>query len=375
VLGQDLKVIEKLARELETAIKSVPGTASAFAERIIGGYYLDIEPDRTQLARYGLMVGDLQQVIASALGAETVTTTVEGRERYAVSLRYPRDVRSDPYAISREVLVPLSNGASVPLGQVADVKLAQGPASIRTENAQLAAYVFVDARDRDLGSYVADARRAVAESVKFPPGYYAVWSGQFEYYERAKQRLIVVVPLTLLIILLLLYLNFRRMTETLIVMLSLPFALVGGFWLMWWLGFNLSVAVAVGFIALAGVAAETGVVTDLSRSRAQRTRSAGIARAAGRDARRPLRGRHGRRRRACATEDDDGRRDHCRAPSYHVEPWRRLGSHAADRRADDRRHDLIDRSDPCRHPSHLCNGEGLEFAARQPADSGEHVRY
>src|SRR5262249_20198009 len=155
------------------------------------------------------------------------------------------------------VLVPLANGASVPLGQLANVRLVQGPASIRTENAQLAAYIFVDARDRDLGSYVADARRAVAEKVKFPPAYLAVWSGQYEYYERAKQRLTIVVPLTLLIILLLLYLNFRRMTETLIVMLSLPFALVGGVWLMWWLGFNLSVAVAVGFIALAGVAAET----------------------------------------------------------------------------------------------------------------------
>ncbi len=260
VLGQDLKVIEQLARDIESVIKSVPGTASAFAERIIGGYYLEIEPDRTQLARYGLMVGEVQQVVASAMGAETVTTTVEGRERYAVSLRYPRDMRSDPQAISREVLVPLANGASVPLGQIATVKLVQGPASIRTENAQLAAYIFVDARDRDLGSYVADARQAVAERVTFPPGYYAVWSGQFEYYERAKQRLLIVVPLTLLIILLLLYLNFRRIAETLIVMLSLPFALVGGLWLMWWLGFNLSVAVAVGFIALAGVAAETGVV-------------------------------------------------------------------------------------------------------------------
>jgi Cu(I)/Ag(I) efflux system membrane protein CusA/SilA len=169
-------------------------------------------------------------------------------------------MRSDPEAMAREVLVPLANGASIPLGEVASIKRTQGPASIRTENAQLAAYIFVDARDRDLGSYVADARRAVADTVKFPTGYYAVWSGQFEYYERAKQRLVIVVPLTLLIILLLLYLNFRRMTETLIVMLSLPFALVGGLWLMWWLGFNLSVAVAVGFIALAGVAAETGVI-------------------------------------------------------------------------------------------------------------------
>ncbi|KAB2913981.1 MAG: efflux RND transporter permease subunit [Hyphomicrobiaceae bacterium] len=260
VIGRDLKVIEQLAREIEAAIKTVPGTSSAFAERIIGGYYLEIEPDRTQLARYGLMVGDVQQVIASGLGAETVTTTVEGRERYGVSVRYPRDLRSDPEAIAREVLVPLQSGASIPLGQVAKVRLIQGPASIRTENAQLAAYIFVDARDRDLGGYVADAKKAVAASVKFPPGYFVVWSGQFEYYERAKQRLAIVVPLTLVIILLLLYLNFGRMTETLIVMLSLPFALVGGLWMLWWLGFNLSVAVAVGFIALAGVAAETGVV-------------------------------------------------------------------------------------------------------------------
>lgn len=260
VIGQDLKVIEKLAREIEAAIKTVPGTSSAFAERIVGGYYLDIEPDRRELARYGLMIGDVQQVVSSALGAGTVTTTVEGRERYGVSVRYPRDVRSDPHAIAREVLVPLANGASVPLGQIAKISLVQGPSSIRTENAQLAAYIFVDARERDLGSYVADAKKAVASAVKFPPGYYAIWSGQFEYYERAKKRLAIVVPLTLLIILLLLYLNFRRMTETFIVMLSLPFALVGGFWLMWWMGFNLSVAVAVGFIALAGVAAETGVI-------------------------------------------------------------------------------------------------------------------
>jgi len=158
VIGPDLTVIEKLAREIEAAIKSVPGTSSAFAERIIGGYYLDIEPDRRELARYGLMIADVQQVVASALGAETVTTTVEGRERYGVSVRYPRDVRSDPQAIAREVLVPLPNGASIPLGQVALVKLQQGPASIRTENAQLAAYIFVDARERDLGSYVADAK-------------------------------------------------------------------------------------------------------------------------------------------------------------------------------------------------------------------------
>lgn len=260
VLGTDLAEMEKLARQIEAVLRTVPGTTSAYAERAIGGYYLNIDPDRAQLARYGLMVGDLQALIAMALGAEPITTTVEGRERYTVSIRYPRDYRSDPQAIATEVLIPLADGGTVPLGQVANVVLAQGPASIRTENAQLAVYIYVDIRDRDLGGYVADAQKAVASQIQFPAGYYVTWSGQFEYLERAKTRLQVVVPLTVLIIFLLLYLNFRRVTETLIVMLSVPFALVGGLWLMWWLGFNLSVAVAVGFIALAGVAAETGVV-------------------------------------------------------------------------------------------------------------------
>jgi Cu(I)/Ag(I) efflux system membrane protein CusA/SilA len=260
VIGTDLAEIEKLARQIEAVLRTVPGTTSAYAERAIGGYYLNIDPDREQLARYGLMIGDLQNLIGMALGAEPITTTVERRERYTVSIRYPRDYRSDPQAIASEVLIPTSDGATVPLGQVAKVTLAQGPASIRTENAQLAVYIFVDLRDRDLGGYVADAQKAVAAQVKFPPGYYVTWSGQFEYLERAKARLQVVVPVTVLIIFLLLYLNFRRLTETFIVMLSVPFALVGGLWLMWWLGFNLSVAVVVGFIALAGVATETGVV-------------------------------------------------------------------------------------------------------------------
>jgi copper/silver efflux system protein len=260
VFGKDLGEIDKVARQIEAVIRKVPGTSSAYAERAIGGYYLNVDPDRAQLARYGLMVSDVQDVIAMALGAEPVTTTVEGRERYTVSIRYPRDYRSDPEAIASQVLIPLPDGGMVPLGEVAKVTLAQGPSSIRTENAQLATYIYVDLRDRDIGSYVADAQKAVASQVQFPSGYYATWSGQFEYLERAKARLKIVVPVTLLVIFLLLYLNFRRITETLIVMLSVPFALVGGLWLMWWLGFNLSVAVAVGFIALAGVAAETGVV-------------------------------------------------------------------------------------------------------------------
>jgi Cu(I)/Ag(I) efflux system membrane protein CusA/SilA len=260
VFGKDLGEMEKMAKEIEAVVKAVPGTTSAFAERITGGFYLNIEPDREQLARYGLAVGDLQDVIGTALGGEMVTTTVEGRERFGVTIRYPRELRSDPQQIAREVLIPTMDGAMIPLGQLAKVVVAKGAPSIRTENALLSAYIYVDIRDRDIGSYVADAKKAVAEQVKFPPGYYVTWSGQFEYMERAIEKMKIVIPVTLLIIFLLLYLNFKRLTETLIVMLSVPFALIGGVWLMWLLGYNLSVAVAVGFIALAGVAAETGVI-------------------------------------------------------------------------------------------------------------------
>jgi len=260
VFGTDLDELERLAKQIEGVVRAVPGTTSAFAERITGGFYLNIEPDREQLARYGIPVGELQDVIAGALGGEMVTTTVEGRERYGVTVRYPRELRDSPERIAREVLVPTMGGAMLPLGQLARVSIAKGTPGIRTENALLCAYLYVDIRGRDIGGYVADARKAVADRVKFPPGYYVAWSGQFEYMERAVERMKIVVPLTLLTIFLLLYLNFGRLTETLIVMLSVPFALVGGVWLIWLLGYNLSVAVAVGFIALAGVAAETGVV-------------------------------------------------------------------------------------------------------------------
>ena len=260
VFGKDLGEMEKLAKEIEAVVKSVPGTTSAFAERLTGGFYLDIVPDRAQLARYGLSVGEVLEVIGTALGGEMVTTTVEGRERFGVTVRYPRELRSDPELIAREVLVPTMDGAMIPLGQLARIEIAKGAPGIRTENALLSAYIYVDIRGRDIGSYVDEARKAVNEQVKFPPGYYATWSGQFEYMERAIEKMKIVVPVTLLIIFLLLYLNFRRLTETLIVMLSVPFGLVGGVWLMWLLDYNLSVAVAVGFIALAGVATETGVV-------------------------------------------------------------------------------------------------------------------
>jgi Cu(I)/Ag(I) efflux system membrane protein CusA/SilA len=260
VIGTDLNEMERLARQIEGVVRKVPGTTSAFAERIVGSYYLNILPDRAELARNGISIADFQEAIGMALGGEAVTTTVEGRQRYSVNLRYPRGFRSDPDSIAREVLIDSPTGAAIPLGQLARIELSQGPSTIRTENALLALYIFIDIRGRDLGGYVAEAKQAVEREVSFPAGYFAQWSGQFEYLERAKDRLSLVVPVTLLIIFLLLYLNFRRLTETMIVMLSLPFALVGGFWLMYWMGFNMSVAVAVGFIALAGVAAETGVI-------------------------------------------------------------------------------------------------------------------
>lgn len=260
IFGKDLPTLERLAKEIEANLRKVPGTSSAYAERVNSGYFLEIVPDRVKIARYGLSIEDVQKTISSAIGAEVITTTVEGRERYGVVLRYPRDVRSDPDAIASQVQVSLSGGAAIPLGEVADIQRTQGPTTIRTEDGQLVVYVYVDIRDRDLGGYVEEARKTVADQVVMPAGFYVTWSGQFEYLERATKRLQVVVPATLLLIFLLLYLNFRRIGETLIVMLSLPFSLVGGLWMMYWMGFNFSVASIVGFIALAGVAAETGVI-------------------------------------------------------------------------------------------------------------------
>ena len=196
----------------------------------------------------------------TALGGELVTNTVEGRERFAVNVRYPRELRGDPDSIATQVLVPTMDKAMIPLGQLARVKLVKGPPGIRTENSLLSAYIFVDIRDRDIGGYVADAQKAVREQVRFPPGYYITWSGQFEYMQRALEKMKVVVPLTLLIVFVLLYLNFNRLTETLIVMLSVPFSLVGGVWLLYLLDYNLSIAAAVGFIGLIGIAAETSLV-------------------------------------------------------------------------------------------------------------------
>lgn len=259
VLGPDLKTIERIGVEIEQALATVPGTKSAFAERLNEGYYLDLVVNRREAARYGLTVGDVQAVITSAIGGETVTTTVEGRERYPVNVRYKRELRDDPDRLKR-VLIPTSNGAQIPLGQLADIVITQGPPSIADEAGALAGLVSVSVGGRDLRGYVQDAQRAVRDQVKLPAGYRLIWTGQYEHLVRAEERLKLVVPVTLAVILLLLYLNFRSLAKSLIVLLSVPFAVVGAIWYLSYLGYNLSVAVWVGIIAVAGVAAETGVV-------------------------------------------------------------------------------------------------------------------
>src|SRR3546814_3461408 len=234
-----------MATEIDAVSREGPGTTSPFAERLAGAYYLDITPDLPSLAQYGVTLGEVQDVVAAALGGEIVTTILQGRERFSAIVRYPRELRDDPHRIGNQVLVPVPGGAQVPLGELARIEVTKGAPSIRTENAMLAAYIYVDTRESDLGRYVQAAQDAVAEQVQFPPGYYVTWSGQYEYMQRAAEKMRVVVPVTLALIFLLLYLNFRRVTESLIVMLSVPFALVGGVWLMWMLDYNVSVAVIV----------------------------------------------------------------------------------------------------------------------------------
>ena len=262
IFGPDLGTIQLIGEEIETALSSLQGTASIYAERSLGGRYLDIRPDADALGRYGLTTADAQAAIGMALAGEEVTTTVESRERYPVQVRYARDFRGTPEAIGR-LLVGGADGVQVPLAEVAHISVTPGAAMIRSENGQLNDLVSIDVRGRDIGSYVAEAKGIVARQVRLPPGYRLEWSGQYQALERVKARLQVVVPLAVALIALLLYLTFGSLVETALVMLSLPFALIGGVWAMWALNFNLSVAVAVGFIALAGVAAETGVVMVL----------------------------------------------------------------------------------------------------------------
>ncbi len=259
VSGADLTVIEKIAVEVERAVSNVPGTASAYAERPVGGRFIDVDIDREAAARYMLSIKDVQDVVQMAIGGVKIAESVEGLQRFPVNLRYPRDWRDSPERL-RETPIVTPSGAHIPLGAVADVKIVDGPGMIRSENARRTGFVFIDIEGRDLGGYVTEARDAVAAAVKLPPGYSITWSGQYEYIERVREKLTLVAPATLMIIVLMLFMEFRRFAEVAIILTALPVALSGGVWFVWYLGFDMSVAVLVGFIALAGVAVETAIV-------------------------------------------------------------------------------------------------------------------
>jgi Cu(I)/Ag(I) efflux system membrane protein CusA/SilA len=259
IAGPDLKVIERIGVQVESVVKDVPGTRSVYAERVQGGRYVEVRTDRIRAARFGLSLADVQQVVALAIGGENIGETVEGLQRFPINVRYPRELRDSPDKL-RTLPIVTANGATTTLGAVAEIVITDGPPQLRSENARLNGWVYVDISGRDLGSYVHDAQKAVSERVQLPPGYSIIWSGQFEYLERASKKLQLVVPFTLAIIFVLLYLTFRSFASAALIMGTLPFALVGGFWLLYALGYNLSIASAVGFIALAGVSAEFGVI-------------------------------------------------------------------------------------------------------------------
>jgi Cu(I)/Ag(I) efflux system membrane protein CusA/SilA len=265
VAGPDLAELERIATEIEAVMRTVPGTASAYAERVMGGTYIEFDIRRDEIARYGLTVADVQDVLAVALGGMPVATTVEGLERYDITLRYDRDFRSNLEALRDDIVIPTMMGAQIPLGQLADLRVVNGPMAIKSESAVPNAWVYVDIRGVDVGTYVKDAQRIVDEAVtagtiRLPDGYNVFWSGQYEYMMRAKQRLMMVVPITLIIVAVLIYLSTRSWVKTAIVLLAVPFSLVGAFWLIYLLDYNMSVAVWIGLIALAGLDAETGVV-------------------------------------------------------------------------------------------------------------------
>jgi Cu(I)/Ag(I) efflux system membrane protein CusA/SilA len=259
IMGPELQTLGNLAQRVASALRTVPGTLSTYAERTLGSYYLDVDINREQAARYGLTTGDVQDVIQSAVGGMNITTTVEGPARYPVNVRYARELRDNIPALE-EVLVTTPTGAQIPLTQVASIRISPGPPMIRSENAQRAAWIFVDIADRDLGGYVTEAKRIVAEQVPMPAGYTVGWSGQFEYLRKANERLIIVIPITLVLIILLLYISNRSWFRVAVVLLAVPFSLIGAFWFLWALGYNMSLAVWVGIIALLGVDAETGQV-------------------------------------------------------------------------------------------------------------------
>jgi Cu(I)/Ag(I) efflux system membrane protein CusA/SilA len=273
VTGADLAAIERVAQEIERVAKGVPGVSSALAERLTGGRYVDVRIDRAAAARYGLNIADLQAIVSGAVGGENLTETIEGRARYPVNLRYAREWRDTPQRIA-ELPILTPTGQQITLGTVAQVAIADGPPMLKSENARPSGWVYVDVRDRDLASVAQELRREVAAKVKLEPGMSVAYSGQFEYLERANARLQIVVPATLLIIFVLLVVTFGRVDEALLIMATLPFALVGGVWFLWGMGYHLSIATGVGFIALAGVAAEFGVVMLLYLKHALRDRLA-----------------------------------------------------------------------------------------------------
>ena len=259
IMGDDLQVLSNLGEQIEAIVRDIPGTLSAFSERVVGGNYLDYEIDREAIARYGLTLGDVQDTIKAAIGGMNVTETVEGLERYPVNIRYQRDYRNDLQSLGR-ILVPLPNGSHIPMSQIAEIKIKKGPPGIKTENARRTAWIYVDLRGIDVGTYVDNAKQIIAEKVDLPAGYNIVWSGQYEYMQKAKSTLMVVIPLTLLIIFVIIYMNTKSMVKTGIIFVALPLSLVGCFWYIYLLGYDMSVAVWIGIIALAGISAETGVV-------------------------------------------------------------------------------------------------------------------
>jgi Cu(I)/Ag(I) efflux system membrane protein CusA/SilA len=273
VLGPDLAEIEKVGARLESLLKDVPGTRSVFAERVSGGYFLDFDLRRDQLARYGLTVADAQNIVMSAIGGENVTTTIEGRARYPVNIRYPRELRDNVERL-RQVLVPTPSGAQIPIAQIAEISKSTGPSMLRDENGMLAGYVFVDLATSDIGGYVERAKEVVRQGLQLPTGYSLIWSGQYENMLRVRERLKVVIPVTLVLIFALLYMNTKSTMKASIVMMAVPFSLIGAVWLMYLLGYNISIAAWVGMIALMGLDAETGVFMllflDLSYDEARR---------------------------------------------------------------------------------------------------------
>ncbi len=273
IAGTDLHVIDRLASRVEQVVKQVPGVTSAFAERLSGGRYIDVTIDRDAAGRYGLNIADVQAVVSAAIGGDNIGETVEGLQRFPINVRYPREVRDSVQKL-RDLTVVTERGAQIRLGDVAALGISDGPPMLKSENARLSGWVYIDLHGRDLSSAVHDMQRAVAKEVRLPPGYSLSWSGQFEYLERATEKLKIVVPATVVIIFVLLYLAFRRFEDALLIMATLPLALIGGFWLMFLLGYNISVASAVGFIALGGVATEIGVVMLIYLNHALEIRTA-----------------------------------------------------------------------------------------------------